>query len=297
MDEFELIDAIVGRLGARTAGRWVQLGPGDDAAVIEVSPGTVAVASIDTLLADVHFPQDAPAACIGYRALAVALSDLAAMAATPRYVLVSLSLERHRLEWAVGLAKGMADAAERFDVYLCGGNVTEGPLNITVSVHGEALPQHILRRDGARAGDIVYVSGPLGAAAAVVRQRAFHIDGNLAPEQTRYYKPNPRFDCAEQLHRCANSGIDISDGLVADLHHIAAASRVAIDVTASLVPIGPGATLEDALYGGDDYELAITASAQTLAGFTRIGIVQTGAGVTLDGEPVAARGYRHFKDA
>ncbi|NOX49302.1 MAG: thiamine-phosphate kinase, partial [Gammaproteobacteria bacterium] len=137
MDEFSLIDCIVSELGSQAKGPWIALGPGDDAAVIAQSPGCQTVASIDTLIAERHFPTAAPAELVGYRALMVSLSDLAAMAAVPRYALVALTLPRADKDWVVGMARGMADAARLTGTYICGGNLSRGPLSITVSVHGE----------------------------------------------------------------------------------------------------------------------------------------------------------------
>ena len=122
MDEFALIDTVLESLGDRAHGKWIATGPGDDSAVIDVTAGHQLVASIDTLIADVHFPASAPAQLVGYRAMMVALSDLAAMAATPRYVLVALNLEEPSADWCAALARGMRRAAEEADVYVCGGN-------------------------------------------------------------------------------------------------------------------------------------------------------------------------------
>ncbi len=295
MDEFALIDALVRQLGGRAAGGWVQLGPGDDACVVSAQPGRELVASIDTLLADVHFPAAAPAELIGYRALMVALSDLAAMAATPRYVLVALSLPSADNAWINALARGMADAAETCDVYICGGNLCRGPLSISVSVHGDCAAGAAVTRAGARPGDTVYVSGALGGAAACVKAGEFTPAEPLSARQRSYFRPLARFDVGEQL-RSASAAIDISDGLLADLGHLARASAVDISITSGRVPVHSQAALEDALQGGDDYEILCT-SAGPMAGFTAVGEVAAAAGgtprVLLDGQP-AAGGYKHF---
>ena len=195
--EFVLIEAIVAGLGDRAAGDWITLGPGDDAAVIAPSPGLSQVASIDTLLPDVHFPAMAPPRLIGYRSLMVSFSDLAAMGAEPRYCLVlpSIDLAAHGSTWIEGLAQGMAEAARELGVYVCGGNLTRGPLNIAVSVHGEVEPQRLLLRSGGSPGLSLAVTGPLGAAAACVRtghMMPAQLEA-LTPLQAAYYRPRAAF--------------------------------------------------------------------------------------------------------
>jgi thiamine-monophosphate kinase len=294
-NEFALIDAIVEGLGDRATGDWVSVGPGDDAAVITTTPGLAQVASIDTLLPDVHFPAAAPAQLIGYRALMVSFSDLAAMRAAPRYCLVSLSMDESQgAAWVVSLARGMADAARELGVYVCGGNLTRGPLNIAVSVHGEVEHQHLLRRSEGRPGQQLTVTGALGAAAACVRTgQMLPVDPKaLTPLQHAYYRPQARFDVAAMV-QAASAGLDISDGLSQDLAHLCAASGCGAALQSLSIPIGAGATLEDALFGGDDYELLV-ASNEALPGAYTIGVLTAEPGLTLDGAPFAAKGFDHF---
>ena len=294
-NEFALIDAIVEGLGDRATGDWVSVGPGDDAAVIKATPGLAQVASIDTLLPDVHFPAAAPAQLIGYRALMVSFSDLAAMRAAPRYCLVSLSMdETQGAAWVASLACGMADAARELGVYVCGGNLTRGPLNIAVSVHGEVEHQHLLRRSEGQPGQQLSVTGVLGAAAACVRTgQMLPVDPKaLTPLQHAYYRPRARFDVAAMV-QAASAGLDISDGLRQDLAHLCAASGCGAALQSLSIPIGAGATLEDALFGGDDYELLV-ASNEALPGAYTIGVLTAEPGLTLDGAPFAAKGFDHF---
>jgi len=304
VDEFALIDEIVAGLGDRAEGRWIALGPGDDAAVIDQRPGQQTVASIDTLLADVHFPANAPAQLIGFRSLMVALSDLAAMAAEPRYVLVALTLPQVDVDWVRGLTQGMAQAALACDTYLCGGNLSRGPLSISISVHGEVPAGGAIVRSGARVGDSLYVSGPLGGAAACVRTGDFSPAAGLAdlpPHQAAYYRPSARFDCIDVLRQHASAAIDISDGLMQDLAHIAKSSGVAVNLNTAAIPRPAGATLPDALVGGDDYQIAATA-ATPMAGFVHIGEVvdwqESAPRVNLDDanltSELASGGYKHF---
>ena len=294
-NEFALIDAIVEGLGDRATGDWVSVGPGDDAAVIKATPGLAQVASIDTLLPDVHFPAAAPAQLIGYRALMVSFSDLAAMRAAPRYCLVSLSMDESQgAAWVASLACGMADAARELGVYVCGGNLTRGPLNIAVSVHGEVEHQHLLRRSEGQPGQQLSVTGVLGAAAACVRTgQMLPVDPKaLTPLQHAYYRPRARFDVAAMV-QAASAGLDISDGLSQDLAHLCAASGCGAALQSLSIPIGAGATLEDALFGGDDYELLV-ASNEALPGAYTIGVLTAEPGLTLDGAPFAAKGFDHF---
>ena len=294
-NEFALIDAIVEGLGDRATGDWVSVGPGDDAAVIKATPGLAQVASIDTLLPDVHFPAAAPAQLIGYRALMVSFSDLAAMRAAPRYCLVSLSMdETQGAAWVASLACGMADAARELGVYVCGGNLTRGPLNIAVSVHGEVEHQHLLRRSEGQPGQQLSVTGTLGAAAACVRTgQMLPVDPKaLTPLQHAYYRPLARFDVSAMV-QAASAGLDISDGLSQDLAHLCAASGCGAALQSLSIPIGAGATLEDALFGGDDYELLV-ASNEALPGAYTVGVLTAEPGLTLDGAPFAARGFDHF---
>lgn len=297
-DEFALIDAIVAGLGDRAAGDWISVGPGDDAAVITPTPGMQQVASIDTLLADVHFPLAAPPELIGYRALMVAFSDLAAMAAMPRYCLVSLALDESQLrqggQWVLALAQGMAEAARQLGVYVCGGNLSRGPLNITVSVHGEVHAQQVLLRSGATAGEGLYVTGALGAAAACVRlQQMLPAEPTaLSAIQQAYYRPQARFDFVPKLD-LASAGLDISDGLTQDLWHLCRASGCGAALSSADIPVAAGAALADALYGGDDYQLLL-ASAHPIPDSYCIGVLTDRQHITLDGEPMDPRGYDHF---
>jgi len=297
ISEFDLIAAIVDELGAQATADWVRIGPGDDASVVRVAGEREWVSSIDTLLADVHFPVTAPAALVGYRALMVSLSDLAAMAATPRYVLVALTLPQPDVAWLRLLARGMAEAAAQCQVAVCGGNLTRGPLSITVSVHGDCAPHSAVSRADAQIGDQLWVSGELGGAAACVRQSLFDVDPlTLTPIQHKYYKPRARLDLALALQNHASAAIDISDGLLQDLGHLAQASNVGLRINSTLLPVCAGATLQDALSGGDDYEL-ICAASTAPPGFVSIGEVIAGDVVLLDDQAVVSRGFDHFAAA
>ena len=300
MNEFDLINAILRELGPVTSGENVCLGPGDDAAAIVVPEGQLLVSSIDSLIADVHFPADAPAPRVGYRALMVSLSDLAAMGAKCSHVLVSLTLDTPDPEWAVGLARGMRQAAEETGASLVGGNVTRGQRAVHVSVHGFAPPGKLLRRTGAQTGERIYVTGDLGGAAAALalpdlaRRGAAEV---LEPCVARYFQPQARLAAGIALRGVASSLIDVSDGLLQDLAHLCEASGVRGAIDSARVPVCAGATLEQALRGGDDYELLFTTaqSPPTLdVPVTAIGEILDGAGVVVDGKSVETTGYLHF---
>jgi thiamine-monophosphate kinase len=297
VDEFALIDIIVEAMGDRAQGEWVRLGPGDDAAVIATTPGFDQVASIDVLVPDVHFPAQAPAFLIGYRALMISLSDLAAMGATPRYCIVALTLTEADVgdgSWLAELRRGMAQAARDSGTYICGGNMTRGPLNIAVSAHGEVARGCEVRRSGGRPGDKIYVSGPLGGAGACLRQDMLlpvQVDA-MSELQKAYYKPQARFDWQQDLSS-ASCGIDISDGLLQDLGHLTKASGCGAKLIEENIPLTAGASLADALNASDDYQL-LFASAQVHLEAFHIGELCAESGIWLNDKPIDIKGYKHF---
>jgi thiamine-monophosphate kinase len=323
MDEFSLIDLIIGELGDQARSAAIVVGPGDDAAVVEPVPGHALVSSIDTLVEDVHFPAGADPALIGYRALAVSVSDLAAMGADPLYGLIALTAPAADAEWLRSFARGIAAAAFAFRCPVAGGNLTRGPLTVSVSVHGQVPAGAALVRAGARPGHRVLVSGRLGAGAAALDDPALrasptfeavqhrqlaHVDDALS----RYFLPTPRLDLGRALRGIASAAIDISDGLLADLGHICRASGCGAAIDVARLPLARAASIEHALAGGDDYELCLTvapdgqARAQDVAAaigvpLTEIGVVVAGPGIVLTrgAQPFARTGrsrdgFQHF---
>ncbi len=314
-DEFDIIRRYFMRDRAPTDG--LLLGPGDDAAVVEAS-GRIAI-STDTLIEGVHFPGTTAANRIGHRALAVNLSDLAAMGARPRWCTLALTLPVADEQWLQGFADGFHELARRYGVRLVGGDITRGGLSITVQVIGE-VGQRWLARAGAHPGDDVYVTGTLGDSAAgltVINEQAMDRGAAHAALADRFLRPRPRVREGLALVELASAAIDVSDGLLADLGHICAASgcSAVVDVerlplSAELLSVFPPKAAEGfALAGGDDYELCFTASparaADIESAFTklgtplrRIGEVLAGHGVITrrDGEAFdsPARGYAHF---
>ncbi|MFU8817439.1 MAG: thiamine-phosphate kinase [Pseudomonadales bacterium] len=299
MNEFELIDCIVAELGDAASADWVLVGPGDDAAVTAVPAGSELVSSIDALVGGVHFPLGAAAELIGYRAIMVSASDLAAMGAAQGLALVALSLEHGDPSWVRGLARGMARAARAAGLRIVGGNIARGPLTLAISVHGYVPAGGALLRSGARPGDEVFVTGSLGAAAAAVARGG--LDGFVDETQLddlarRYFLPQARMAEGVALRGRASSVIDLSDGLLQDLGHICRASGVGVALESASIPVATGASLEQALSGGDDYELCFTVAGSPPAlavPVQRIGRVVAEPGVRLDGR-AATGGYQHF---
>ncbi|MEL7535677.1 MAG: thiamine-phosphate kinase [Pseudomonadota bacterium] len=312
MDEFALIRRYFSAIGS---GDGVHLGVGDDAAVLEVPSGDLLVTATDTLVAGVHFPLDEPAAAVGYRAVAVNVSDFAAMATRPRWFTLALTLPNADSEWLQSFSAGLRDAALVNDITLVGGDTTRGPLTISLTVLGCAPTESIRRRDGAKAGDTLLVSGPLGDAAGGLRLLETGTVDTGAERHLveRFRRPPSRWRLAVRAAPQLHAAIDVSDGLLADLAHLATASGVAAEVDAGRLPcsdellerFGEGDALRFALTGGDDYELLVAAPASAVAeletlGFIAIGRFALGEGVHVSGGPdlgLADSGYRHFRDA
>lgn len=291
MNEFELIDEILSVLGETARGGVID--PGDDCAAIVLPEGELLLSSIDTLIGGVHFPEDAPGQLVGYRAMMVSVSDLAAMGATPIQLLVAMTLEEKDKKWALEVAGGMAEAARETGGAILGGNLARGPRSITISVHGSCPPAEVLQRTGAAVGDGVYVTGPLGSSAAAVAAQCL---GELDdPRTRRYFRPRARIEAGVALRSIATSCIDVSDGLLQDLGHICKASGIGAELVSAEIPIGEGASLDHALHGGDDYELLFTTALPTSdLDAVRIGTIVEETGIRLDGAPVAIKGYQHF---
>ena len=313
--EFDLIARHFARLTPPRGD--VALGVGDDAAVLAPSPGHELVVTVDTLIEGVHFFADCPPAALGHKALAVNLSDLAAMGAQPAWALLALTLPHADDAWLAEFARGFGDLARQHGVALVGGDTCRGPLAVSITALGQVPTGQALRRAGARPGDGVYVTGELGAAGLAVRARRGDITLPAALARhaaQRLDWPQPRVAAGLALRGFATATIDVSDGLLADLGHVCAASGVGARLDLAAVPLPDGALAaashDELLGSGDDYELCFTVPAvhegaiSTLAAqlrlkLTRIGLIEAEPGLRLVDATgavrvVAARGHDHF---
>ena len=297
----------------------VILGVGDDAAILQPTAGQDCVVSTDMLVAGRHYFADTDPRRLGHKTLAVNLSDIAAMGGTPRWVTLAAALPSLDEAWVAAFAEGLFALADQYAVQVVGGDTTRGPLTLCVHIMGEVPTGQALRRDGAQQGDDIWVSGALGLAAAALahlQHRAVLPATVLADCQHRLEAPTPRLSLGVALRGLATAAIDVSDGLLADLGHIATRSQLAAEVEAPSLPTHPyltaqrGQWLSAIAAGGDDYELCFTApvsARSTLLALmtplglplTRIGRMVAGHGVSLldaTGHPLtlAYHGYDHF---
>ncbi len=275
--EFELI----GRYFTHRT-RHAVLGVGDDAALVRVKRGHDLVVSADMLVAGRHFFRDTDPRLLGHKALAVNLSDMAAMGATPRWATLALALPTADARWVQAFSRGFMALARRFDVDLIGGDTTRGPLNICVQIMGETPHGKALRRDCARRGDDIWISGTVGDAAlalAALKRRIKLKPAELASCAARLHSPQPRVALGRALRGVAHSAIDVSDGLLADLGHILESSDVAADIELAALPasailrryLDRVVACSALLAGGDDYELCFTAPRSARESIARLG--------------------------
>jgi thiamine-monophosphate kinase len=290
----------------------VILGIGDDAAIVNVPEKQQLVITTDTLVAEVHFLSSANAYDIGFKSIAVNLSDLAAMGAVPSWVTLSLTLPHVKETWIKEFCRGFFDLALQYQTQLIGGDLSQGPLSITVGAFGFTPPGQAITRRGAKPGDLIYVTNTLGEAAL-----ALHYPSEKA--LAKLNRPLPQIEIGTQLRNIANAAIDISDGLAADLGHILEESGVGANVNVDKIPIAKSLTdilssddaLALALTGGDDYELCFTVPPekqsllekslpQNQYHYTYIGTIQAEKGLNLhyqDGKKYLGKlyGYQHFQ--
>ena len=325
MGEFELIERVFSRRAAAAPPRAeVALGIGDDCALLDVPRGQQLAISCDMLVQGRHFLHDVDPAALGYKALAVNLSDLAALGAQPLAFTLALALPPERARdaaWLDALADGLMGLAAEHHCALIGGDTTAGPLNLCITILGYVPFQRTLRRDGARTGDELWISGAPGQARLALEALRGHVDlppDLLTQARQRLERPEPRIALGLALRGVATSCIDVSDGLAGDLGHVLRASsagaRVDADAAAGLLPpnapLTPQQRYAFALAGGDDYELLFTApprrrravldAAQTAATpVTRIGCITAAPGLVLhdaEGRAIAGdfAGFDHF---
>lgn len=295
----------------------VRVGVGDDAAVLKIPLNNELIISVDTFNEGIHFPVETPAHAVGYKALAVNLSDLAAMGAEPAWFTLALSMPVADRGWVSEFTRGMRELAQEHNISLIGGDTTRGALSITIQVMGLAARGVALLRSGAQAGDLVCVSGTLGDAAAglAVVQNRLELTASAAEYCVqRLYYPTPRLALGAILRGRATACMDISDGLLADLGHLLQASGVGACLYHALLPISSALNtvafdqrLDFALRGGDDYEVlftlppALLAEVQEEASKQQIGVTVIGnidaqqSDLRLDyAFPDKRRGYEHF---
>jgi thiamine-monophosphate kinase len=312
--EFDLIERIRRRAGVRED---VLLGIGDDAAIVQVPAGKQLVIATDTINRGIHFPDNTAPAHIGWKALAVNLSDLASMGAEPAWCTLSLSLPAGDADWVEDFLDGFLELAALHRVALIGGDTTRGPLSVNVTVHGFVEPGQALRRTGAQVGDDVWVTGTLGEATAALTQ--WRAGAAVHPAlRARLDRPTPRVALGARIAAIAHACIDVSDGLLADVQHICAASNVGAEIDLASLPASAElmaafeASRRQAIQatGGDDYELCFTAAPANRAAIehaanetgtpiTRVGRIVSGHGtraLRADGSEWVApsRGFVHF---
>jgi thiamine-monophosphate kinase len=323
LDEFSLIQQYFTDAQSNTVEDGVILGIGDDAAILKPAQGEELLFTTDTLISGVHFPEETAAAAIGHKALAVNLSDIAAMAGQARWFTLALSLPEADSSWLKDFSEGLLTLAKQFGVSLVGGDTTRGPLSITISVIGTIPENTAVRRSTARPGDVIVITGQLGMAALGLADINKEI--TLTEKEQRYCRnklnyPQPRLPEGNFVRGYATSMIDISDGLAADLGHILKAGDCGAiidlqslkDCLPEISDLPANRVIDAALYGGDDYELLFTVSANKLlqleqswqhsfSPLTQIGEITKDDGLILkqgNGKHVkiAAAGYNHFHD-
>lgn len=318
MNEFSLIDTYF-KSPARSRADVI-FGIGDDAACLSVPPDHHLLVSTDTLVEEVHFSSDWDPYDIAWKSVMVNVSDIAAMAATPSWISLALTLPALDSHWLNRFSQGLHAALDTHNIALIGGDTTRGPLSITLTIHGLAAANKAVKRSGAKKGDSIWVSGELAAAALAVNY--LHDTPCSSAEMLilldKLQHPTPRIDLAPLLQRFATSAIDISDGLSADLQHICKASGVGALLNLNTIPIHPlvkkymgEGAVNLALNGGDDYELCFTIPQQEQSNFIEalaarhlicypIGVIEKELGMRVyrdrphDSKALTPDGYRHF---
>lgn len=310
LGEFELIHRYFALRSERSD---VLLGIGDDAAVLDVGADRKLVVALDTIVENIHFPSSTAAADVGYRALAVNLSDIAAMGAMPSWFTLSLSMPTSDERWIEQFASGLFELAREHDVALIGGDTVKGPLVITVQIAGWVEADRWLTRSGAHSGDALMVSGVVGEAAGGLEtlRRSMQPTDAVNHLRSRFLRPTPRVQLGRELRAIATAAMDISDGLLTDLDKLCSASKCGATIDADALPrsaalaviFDADTCVEYALAGGDDYEILCAIPPKHVAyaeslGCTQIGVVTSATEVVCRRGGAAfepkRRGYDHF---
>ena len=309
MNEFDLIQ---GYFNWKLNDANIELGVGDDAAILNLDPGHQLITSTDTLVEGIHFFKETSPIDIAYKSLAVNLSDIAAMGGVAKCYTLSLTLPKLDKDWLEQFSTSLKESSERFRVNLIGGDTTRGPLNITISMMGSIEINSSIKRSGARAGDDIYVTGSLGAAALCLKK----INEGVKPSESELIslnKPIPRLELGSALRNIASSCIDISDGLEQDLSHILKSSNVGAIIYSDKLPLDNSVSnyVKDSndwslpLCGGDDYELCFTAgkskrkkieelSEGLKVRVARIGVINNQKELEIVGYNGPKSSYQHF---
>jgi len=323
LSEFDLIrEYFLSRLSSR---HDVLLGVGDDAAILQPPEGMALAVAMDTLVEGVHFDHHSGPYALGWKAAAVNLSDLAACGAEPAWATLSLTIPQSNASWLQAFSEGLFDILSRYDVQLVGGDTCRGPMSVTLELHGFVPANQVLLRSGARVGDKVYLTGPVGLAGLALWGRQHGVDLYAEAAQSLYKAldcPEPQVEAGMHLRTVATSAIDISDGLIADLGHICALSKVGAVIDVDALPRDPDfelckadllaqhkitadALLALQLTAGDDYQLCLTVPPDqqqyidNIAGLHCIGAIDDQEGVRCvdtQGRDYVVRttGYDHF---
>ena len=319
MNEFDIIKQYFDSQKEKRAD--VLCGIGDDAAIVKPKADEALVITTDTLVADVHFFHSSSPYDIAYKSLAVNLSDLAAMGARPAWITLALTLPNDDEEWLAQFSKGLFHLANQYHIQLIGGDLTHGPLSVTITAFGFVPTQKALLRSHAKPSDLIYVTGTLGDAglALAYLNKKIKLNANDADiVLKRFYRPEPRLAIGEQIRDIAHAAIDISDGLAADLNHILKASHVGANIIVDALPLSTtlkqalpqNQAIELALTAGDDYELCFTVPSNMKEAlekklssiechYTCIGNIRVQLGLDLHdqhGKPYEGNilGYQHF---
>ncbi len=315
LGEFSLIQQFFSHTEAGHNPHKPVLDIGDDGAVLDIPAGYQLVQTIDTLISGRHFPEDTAPGDIGYKAVAVNVSDLVAMAADPAWFVLSLSLPHSDAPWLKAFSSGLFQAAEDYAIRLVGGDTCKGPLSITIQASGLVPNDQFVSRQGAAIGDRIFVSGELGAAAlalAALQDRVNLSSTQLKSCLSALNRPRPQLELIPLLRAFASAAIDISDGLSADLGHILEQSGVGARLIKQQLPVSPWIEQQDrydlALNGGDDYRVVFTVNPakmesmmhradQAGINLTEIGEITARDFILIDGDqslPAHSKGYDHF---
>ncbi|MBN3051979.1 thiamine-phosphate kinase [Pectobacterium brasiliense] len=304
--EFDLIARYFNRV--RSSRRDVELGIGDDCALLTVADKQMLAVSTDTLVSGVHFLPDIDPADLGYKSLAVNLSDLAAMGADPAWLSLAITLPKSNSQWLSAYSDSLFELLDYYGMQLVGGDTTRGPLSLTLTIHGLVPAGRALTRRGARIGDWIYVTGSLGDSAAglAILQNTLHVEDEESRQRLiqRHLRPQPRILQGQALRDLANSAIDLSDGLISDLQHILKASECGARINLDAIPqsdwlrgcVDEEQALRWALSGGEDYELCFTVP-EINRGALELALGHLGADYTCIGQiGPSSEGLRFFRD-